>query len=45
MEPIRTHPLDPARSERGVTLIIVLLLLAVMSGLASGMVANGHVEI
>lgn len=32
-------------SERGVVLIIVLLLLAVMSGLATGLTMNGQVEI
>ena len=45
MEPIRTHPLDPARSTRGVALIIVLLMLVVMSGLATGLVVNGQVDI
>lgn len=40
-----TQPLCPARSERGVALIIVLLLLAVMSGLATGMAVNSQVEI
>lgn len=40
-----TQPLDAARSERGVTLIIVLLLLAVMTGLATGMTVNSQVEI
>ncbi len=39
-----TLPLNP-RSERGVALIIVLLLLAVMSGLATGMAINSQVEV
>ncbi len=38
-------PVCPARSERGVALIIVLLLLAVISGLATGMTVNSQVEI
>jgi hypothetical protein len=38
-------PLNPVRSERGVALIMVLLLLAVMSALATGMTVNGHTEI
>lgn len=40
-----THPLDPVRPEKGVALIIVLLLLAVMTGLATGLAVNGQVEI
>jgi Tfp pilus assembly protein PilX len=44
-DPMNTQPLDAARSERGIALIIVLLLLAVMSGLATGMVVNSKVEI
>lgn len=39
-----TLPLNP-RSERGVALIIVLLLLAVMSGLATGMSINSQIEV
>ena len=39
-----TLPLNP-RSERGVALVIVLLLLAVMSGLATGMAINSQVEV
>lgn len=39
-----TLPLNP-RSERGVALIIVLLLLAVMSGLATGMSLNSQIEV
>lgn len=39
-----TLPLNP-RSERGVALIIVLLLLAVMSGLATGMSVNSQIEV
>jgi len=42
---MNTQPLDAARSERGIALIMVLLLLAVMSGLATGMVVNSNVEI
>ena len=38
-------PLNPVRSERGVALIMVLLLLAMMSALAAGMTVNGHSEI
>jgi Tfp pilus assembly protein PilX len=38
-------PIRGAGSERGVALIIVLLLLAVMSGLATGLTVNGQVEI
>ncbi len=41
---MKTLPLNP-RSERGVALIIVLLLLAVMSGLATGMAINSQVEV
>ena len=37
-------PLNPS-SERGVALIIVLLLLAVMSGLATGMSVNSQIEV
>lgn len=40
-----THPINPVRSEKGVALIIVLLLLAVMSGLTTGLTLNGHTEI
>jgi hypothetical protein len=40
-----THPLDPIRSEKGVALIIVLLLLAVMAGLTTGLTLNGQTEI
>lgn len=38
-------PIHGAGSERGVALIIVLLLLAVLSGLATGLTVNGQVEI
>lgn len=34
----------PSRSERGVALVIVLLLMAVLSGLATGFAMNGNVE-
>jgi type II secretory pathway component PulK len=40
-----THPMNPVRSERGVALIIVLLLLAVMAGLTTGLTLNGQTEI
>ncbi len=40
-----TPVLSPVRSERGVALIIVLLLLAVMSAMATGMTVNSQVEI
>ena len=39
-----THPMN-VRSEKGVALIIVLLLLAVMSGLTTGLTLNGQTEI
>ena len=37
--------MDPVRSEQGVALIIVLLLLAVMAGLTTGLTLNGQTEI
>jgi hypothetical protein len=37
--------MNPLRSERGVALIIVLLLLAVMAGLTTGLTLNGQTEI
>ena len=37
--------MDPIRSEKGVALIIVLLLLAVMAGLTTGLTLNGQTEI
>lgn len=40
-----THPMDPVRSEKGVALVIVLLLLAVMAGLTTGLTLNGQTEI
>ena len=40
-----THPMNPASSEKGVALIIVLLLLAVMAGLTTGLTLNGQTEI
>ena len=40
-----SHPMDPVRSEQGVALIIVLLLLAVMAGLTTGLTLNGQTEI
>lgn len=42
---MKTSPICAAGSERGVALIIVLLLLAVMTGLATGLTVNGQVEI
>ena len=39
------HPMDPIRSEKGVALIVVLLLLAVMAGLTTGLTLNGQTEI
>jgi len=38
------HPTNPA-SEKGVALIVVLLLLAVMAGLTTGLTLNGQTEI
>ncbi|MEO7132584.1 MAG: hypothetical protein ABI024_00030 [Vicinamibacterales bacterium] len=40
-----THPLHPVRSEKGVALIIVLLLLVVMMGLTTGLTLSGQTEI
>lgn len=40
-----THPMTNIRSEKGVALIIVLLLLAVMAGLTTGLTLNGQTEI
>lgn len=34
----------PTRSERGIALVVVLLLMAVLSGLATGFAMNGQVE-
>ncbi len=42
---MNTHPMNPVRSERGVALIIVLLLFAVMAGLTTGLALNGQTEI
>jgi hypothetical protein len=42
---MQTHPIDPVGSEKGVALIIVLLLLAVMAGLTTGLTLNGQTEI
>lgn len=39
-----THPMN-IRSEKGVALVIVLLLLAVMAGLTTGLTLNGQTEI
>ena len=40
-----THPMNPVRSEKGIALIIVLLLLAVMAGLTTGLTLNGQAEV
>ncbi len=40
-----THPLNPGRSEKGVALIIVMLLLSVMAGLTAAMALSGQTEI
>jgi hypothetical protein len=42
---MKTHPLHPVRSEKGVALIIVLLLLVVMMGLTTGLTLSGQTEI
>jgi Tfp pilus assembly protein PilX len=39
-----TTPIVHARSERGIALVVVLLLMAVLSGLATGFAMNGQVE-
>lgn len=39
------HPMNPVRSEKGMALVVVLLLLAVMAGLTTGLTLNGHTEI
>jgi hypothetical protein len=39
-----TTPIAHARSERGIALVVVLLLMAVLSGLATGFAMNGQVE-
>jgi Tfp pilus assembly protein PilX len=39
-----TIPIAHARSERGIALVVVLLLMAVLSGLATGFAMNGQVE-
>ena len=41
---MKTNPCAHMRSERGVALVIVLLLMAVLSGLATGFAMNGQVE-
>ena len=38
-----TTPIVHARSERGIALVVVLLLMAVLSGLATGFAMNGKV--
>src|SRR5262245_7298031 len=42
---MKIRPMNPVRSEKGVALIIVLLLLAVMAGLTTGLTLNGQTEI
>jgi Tfp pilus assembly protein PilX len=39
-----TTPIVHSRSERGIALVVVLLLMAVLSGLATGFAMNGQVE-
>jgi hypothetical protein len=41
---MKTTPIAHARSERGIALVVVLLLMAVLSGLATGFAMNGQVE-
>jgi len=40
-----TQPINPVSSEKGVALIIVLLLLAVLAALTTGLTLNGQTEI
>lgn len=42
--PMTTIPHADTRSERGIALVVVLLLMAVLSGLATGFAMNGKVE-
>ena len=39
------HPLNPVRSERGIALIVVLLLLGVMAALTTGLTLTGSTEV
>ena len=39
------HPLNPVRSERGIALIVVLLLLGVMTALTTGLALSGSTEV
>jgi cytoskeletal protein CcmA (bactofilin family) len=39
-----TNPLVETRSEKGIALVVVLLLMAVLSGLATGFAMNGQIE-
>ena len=39
------HPLNPVRSERGIALIVVLLLLGVMAALTTGLTLSGSTEV
>ena len=38
------QPVVQLKSERGIALVVVLLLMAVLSGIATGFAMNGHVE-
>jgi cytoskeletal protein CcmA (bactofilin family) len=38
------QPIVQSKSERGIALVVVLLLMAVLSGIATGFAMNGHVE-
>jgi cytoskeletal protein CcmA (bactofilin family) len=40
-----THPMHPVRSEKGIALIVVLLLLGVMAALTTGLTLNGQTEV
>lgn len=42
---MKTQSIVDARSERGIALVVVILLMAVLSGLASGFAMNGRVEV
>ncbi len=39
------HPLNPVRSERGIALVVVLLLLGVMAALTTGLTLTGSTEV
>jgi len=42
---MKTQSIVDARSEKGIALVVVLLLMAVLSGLATGFALNGRVEV